>query len=62
MKVLWEARESRRRGAEEPGRWLGHTDNYVRVVAESDGNLHNRILSAVLDGAFEDGAYANLVW
>lgn len=61
MDVLWESRENRGRGAEEQGRWLGHTDNYVRVVAESDGNLHNRILSAVLDRAFEDGAYASLV-
>jgi len=61
MQVLWESRETGDRGAEEQGRWLGHTDNYIRVVAESDGNLHNRILGAVLDRAIEDGAMATLV-
>jgi threonylcarbamoyladenosine tRNA methylthiotransferase MtaB len=36
MMVLW---EQRRRG----GPWVGLTDNYIRVVAGLEGNLHNRL-------------------
>lgn len=61
MSVLWESRESGNRGAEEQGKWLGHTDNYVRVIAESEDNLHNRIQRAMLIAPVDDGAYANLV-
>ncbi len=51
MDVLWEDRES-------DGRWSGLTDNYLRVLATTNDNVHNRVLptrlvraeSAHLDG------------
>ncbi len=52
MDVLWEDREP-------DGRWSGLTDNYLRVLATTNDNVHNRVLptrlvraeSAHLDGA-----------
>jgi threonylcarbamoyladenosine tRNA methylthiotransferase MtaB len=37
MDVLWEDQEA-------DGRWSGLTDNYLRVLAVSGGNIHNRVL------------------
>jgi threonylcarbamoyladenosine tRNA methylthiotransferase MtaB len=37
MDVLWEDQEA-------DGRWSGLTDNYLRVLAASGGNIHNRVL------------------
>ncbi|CAG0947148.1 Threonylcarbamoyladenosine tRNA methylthiotransferase MtaB [Anaerolineae bacterium] len=67
MDVLWESREemtddlslaSRR----SPPVWSGYTDNYVRVTAASDANLHNQIVSArILDVAQRgDGVIAEI--
>ncbi len=41
MTVLWEQRRS-------DGLWVGLTDNYLRVVARAEGDLHNRLLAARL--------------
>ena len=37
MDVLWEDQEA-------DGRWSGLTDNYLRVLAASGENIHNRVL------------------
>jgi len=44
MDVLWERRRA-------DGTWRGLTDNYLRVVARTDVDLHNRILPTTLIGA-----------
>ena len=44
MEVLWEDQEA-------DGRWSGLTDNYLRILAASDENLHNRVLPVRLIGA-----------
>jgi threonylcarbamoyladenosine tRNA methylthiotransferase MtaB len=41
MVVLWEQRQR-------DGLWTGLTDNYLRVVAPAEGNLHNRLVAAQL--------------
>lgn len=41
MDVLWEQRRAE-------GRWRGLTGNYLRVVARTDADLHNRILPTTL--------------
>ena len=41
MVVLWERRQR-------DGLWAGLTDNYIRVVAESESDLHNRLTAAQL--------------
>ena len=48
--VLWETRD------EAGGRWSGLTDNYVRVVLESDADLHNQIDRVRLVRLEEDDA------
>ena len=55
--VLWEARKT------VGGRslWTGLTENYIRVYAESDGELTNRVLPARLVGEVADGLRAELV-
>jgi len=52
MAVLWEDREP-------DGRWSGLTDNYLRVLATTDDNVHNRVLPTRLvhaESAYLDGA------
>ena len=52
MDVLWEDREP-------DGRWSGLTDNYLRVLATADDNVHNRVLPTRLvhaEPAYLDGA------
>jgi len=52
MAVLWEDREP-------DGRWSGLTDNYLRVLATTDDNVHNRVLPTRLvhaEPAYLDGA------
>lgn len=50
--VLWE----RTVGANESGlRWLGYTDNYIRVTAYSHDDLSNQVLSTRLTAARSDG-------
>ncbi|MCA1667581.1 MAG: tRNA (N(6)-L-threonylcarbamoyladenosine(37)-C(2))-methylthiotransferase MtaB [Thermomicrobia bacterium] len=52
LDVLWEDHES-------DGRWSGLTDNYLRVLATTDDNLHNRVLPTRLvhaESAYLDGA------
>ena len=56
MPVLWESRQK----APEPA-WSGYTDNYVRVVAASDADLHNRIALATIDGMGEDGVIGRII-
>lgn len=51
MQVLWETRDR--------GRWSGYTDNYIRVMAESNANLHNRILRAELVALDQDAVKAS---
>jgi len=67
MNVLWENAEliedgGRRTNDGHPSsvirHWSGYTDNYVRVVAESEHNLHNQILRAHLNQIVGDGAIA----
>ncbi len=52
MDVLWEDREP-------DGRWSGLTDNYLRVLATTNDDLHNRVLPTRLlraESAYLDGA------
>jgi threonylcarbamoyladenosine tRNA methylthiotransferase MtaB len=52
MDVLWEDREP-------DGRWSGLTDNYLRVLAVSEANIHNRVLPARLmhaESSYLEGA------
>ncbi len=73
MPVLWETKESVRRDgpsdgmgrhpatrASETGLWSGYTDNYIRVSAFSEADLHNRIAPARLTGARGDSATGDL--
>ncbi|MEE8390740.1 MAG: tRNA (N(6)-L-threonylcarbamoyladenosine(37)-C(2))-methylthiotransferase MtaB [Anaerolineae bacterium] len=41
MEVLWEQKQR-------DGLWTGLTDNYLRVVAHAEGNLHNRLVATQL--------------
>ncbi|MDQ2783597.1 MAG: MiaB/RimO family radical SAM methylthiotransferase [Chloroflexota bacterium] len=52
MDVLWEDREP-------DGRWSGLTDNYLRILATTDDDVHNRVLPTRLmhaESAYLDGA------
>jgi threonylcarbamoyladenosine tRNA methylthiotransferase MtaB len=70
MPVLWETRESVQHGgpsdgmgqyqALETGMWSGYTDNYIRVSAPSETDLHNRIAPARLTAAIGDTATGEL--
>lgn len=60
--VLWEAPVGA--GVAAPGTapvWSGLTDNYLRVQARSDHDLHNRILPVCLTGLTDDGLYGDLL-
>jgi threonylcarbamoyladenosine tRNA methylthiotransferase MtaB len=71
MQVLWEAREQRtdnRQQTNSPNPssglcklWSGYTDNYIRVLAASDADLHNQITSACVIDMEQDGVRAKLV-
>jgi threonylcarbamoyladenosine tRNA methylthiotransferase MtaB len=50
--VLWEARRD--------DAWEGLSDTYIRVRAESDGDLTNRLVPVRLTGATEDGLRGEL--
>lgn len=52
MEILWES------CLEDQGTrtWSGYTDNYIRVTASSDANLHNRISAVRLTHLQADGA------
>jgi threonylcarbamoyladenosine tRNA methylthiotransferase MtaB len=41
--------------------WSGYTDNYIRVLAASDADLHNQISLATVSTVSDDGVIANLV-
>ncbi len=66
MPVLWETRESVRHDgpsdgvsqyqARETSTWSGYTDNYIRVSAPTEIDLHNRIAPARLTAAIGDSA------
>lgn len=52
MNVLWEAVV----GANGQGtRWIGYTDNYMRVTANGPADLFNRITPVRLSDARADG-------
>ncbi|MGE5264033.1 MAG: hypothetical protein ACM3S0_11690, partial [Acidobacteriota bacterium] len=53
MQVLWETGDR--------GQWSGYTDNYIRVMAESNANLHNRLLRAKLAALDRDAVNASLM-
>ncbi len=57
MDILWESCTN------EQGTpmWSGYTDNYIRVTAPSDANLHNRISAARLTGMDADGAVGRVL-
>lgn len=66
MDVLWEARtemtDDRRQMTDNSSLvWSGYTDNYVRVTAASDANLHNRIVAAHIRDINGDGVIAELL-
>ncbi len=64
MQVLWEVPEDGGRKTEgmDPSlvvrRWSGYTDNYIRVFAESERDLHNQITAARLVHVAGEGAMA----
>ncbi|MBI4790183.1 MAG: tRNA (N(6)-L-threonylcarbamoyladenosine(37)-C(2))-methylthiotransferase MtaB [Chloroflexi bacterium] len=65
MNVLWETqeRESGREGERENSAlplWYGYTDNYIRVIAESEAALHNQITSARISRLSNDGVLGEL--
>ncbi len=41
--------------------WSGYTDNYIRVLAASDADLHNQISLATVSTVNDDGVIANFV-
>jgi hypothetical protein len=45
----------------QPPVWAGYSDNYIRVVAESRAELHNRIATAKIVEALGDGARGVLI-
>ena len=58
MNVLWEAVA----GADGQGtRWVGYTDNYIRVTAHGTADLFNQITQVRLSGARADGLQGELV-
>ncbi|RMG96239.1 MAG: tRNA (N(6)-L-threonylcarbamoyladenosine(37)-C(2))-methylthiotransferase MtaB [Chloroflexi bacterium] len=58
LPVLWETTV----GANEDGlRWVGYTDNYIRVSAIGSPNLMNKVLPVRLTEARPDGALGELV-
>jgi len=56
--VLWEKSAGE---AEDGKRWLGYTDNYIRVVVQSRDNLFNRVLPARLNSARADGISGQII-
>jgi len=57
-KVLWEMAS----GADDNGlRWLGYTDNYIRVSANGPADLFNRISPVRLSAARPDGMSATIL-
>lgn len=69
MMILWETKdEGRKTKANESfviGHssfvWSGYTDNYIRVLAPSDDDLHNQITPARLISAIDDGAIGHVI-
>ncbi|MDX1686873.1 MAG: tRNA (N(6)-L-threonylcarbamoyladenosine(37)-C(2))-methylthiotransferase MtaB [Candidatus Promineifilaceae bacterium] len=58
MNVLWEAVA----GANGQGtRWIGYTDNYIRVTANGPADLFNRITPVRLFGAQADGLEGEVI-
>jgi hypothetical protein len=53
MDVLWESRKD--------GTWSGLTDNYIRVVLQSDEQLGNRLLKTRLLTHKENGLRGELI-
>jgi tRNA A37 methylthiotransferase MiaB len=53
LEVLWEGRV--RVGRKERRSWFGLTDNYIRVVTESEKDLTNTITPTQLVALTEDG-------
>jgi threonylcarbamoyladenosine tRNA methylthiotransferase MtaB len=66
MPVLWEASEGSERKREDPNpssalrHWSGYTDNYIRVIAESGKDLHNKLTIARLNALVGDVAFATV--
>jgi threonylcarbamoyladenosine tRNA methylthiotransferase MtaB len=50
MDILWEQKVK--------GIWSGLTGNYIRVYAESDEDLSNRLIPVRLGGVYKDGLWA----
>ena len=54
LNVLWETAV----GADNGGlRWVGYTDNYIRVTARGPADLFNTVTRVEIEGAEEDGVY-----
>jgi len=47
-------------GTDDPGRWTGLTDNYLRVAVASGENLQNRVRTAVVTGTMDGLAVGHL--
>jgi threonylcarbamoyladenosine tRNA methylthiotransferase MtaB len=52
MEVLWEKATG--------GVWSGLTGNYIRIYAQSTGELTNRLTVVTLEGAYRDGVWGRL--
>ena len=53
--VLWESNDEGRTTV-----WSGYSDNYIRVVATSARNLHNRLTRALVVAVTDEGAQATV--
>ena len=62
--VLWESSVNSGQwsvNGKHPVTWFGYTDNYIRVVADSDMNLHNRFTDTRLVAIDDDGMRGELL-
>ena len=53
MPVLWEERKK-------DHLWIGHTDNYLKVITRSDEPLHNCLLNTRLGSEYEDALWGDI--
>jgi len=53
--VLWEERKG-------SDLWIGHTDNYLKVVTHSNQVLANRILQTRIAGEYQDAVWGSIQW
>jgi threonylcarbamoyladenosine tRNA methylthiotransferase MtaB len=69
MMVLWESKDERRTTDDRftsvlghsSSVWFGYTDNYIRVLAPSEDDLHNHITAVRLIKTIDDGVIGEVI-